>query len=112
MELTDLAKLATQGGIAVLALLLLGKVVLRVGERMIAAIDKLVAKVDEHTATDIEHHGEVKQAIVRVEGKIDGVLDERERTPVNVPIPQKRARTHPGGAGGYRGVAGKDDKER
>lgn len=60
-------KLIGGGGLA-MALLSL---IYIVGMKMVAAIDKVGTKLDEHTKTDVEHHGEVKEAIVRVEAKLD-----------------------------------------
>lgn len=68
-------KLISQGGIAAA---LLGLIYL-VGMKLVAAIDRIGLKLDEHTKTDVEHHGEVKEAVVGLHGKIDGLLDGQER---------------------------------
>jgi hypothetical protein len=85
----DALKLVAQGGIGVVALLVLARVVLDAGKRMIEAIDRLVIRIDEHTKSDLEALGKVAERLGRLEGKIDGVMDERERTPVGV-LPPRR----------------------
>lgn len=74
---------AVGGGVVSGALLLiLYRVGSRIVERLIAAIDRLATQVTDHTKVDLQHHADVREAIVRVEAKVDAVLDERERTPV------------------------------
>jgi hypothetical protein len=51
-------------------------------DRHIATVDRIAALVDEHTAKDLAAQAEVKQAVVRLEAKLDATLDWRERTPV------------------------------
>lgn len=75
--------------------------------------------ISDHTTTDLEHHSEVKELVVRLEGKFDGIRDQLDRpTPVRgVPIqdewaaetpdmrhqqPKKKPRTSPFGHPGYR----------
>lgn len=60
-------KIIGGGGIAAALLAL----IYLVGMKMVAAIDRLGTKVEEHTTTDLAHHAEVKEAIVRVEAKLD-----------------------------------------
>lgn len=43
-------------------------------DRHVAALDRMAAAVAEHTKIDLEHHADVKQAIVRVEAKVDTAL--------------------------------------
>jgi len=56
----------------------------RLGDRHVAAIDRINATVNDHTTRDIAAQAEVKQAVVRVEAKFDTALGwiDRERTPV------------------------------
>lgn len=106
----DLVKLFGQYGLPGIALLVIGWLVKRIGERLVTSVDNLAVKfekkmdevrdeVREHTETDVEHHNEVKQGLNRLEGRLDGIL---ELTPVRE---QKayRARTPRGGvpAGEY-----------
>lgn len=56
-----------QGGIFVALITL----IYFVGMKLVSAIEKLGDKFDGHTRTDVEAHGEVKEAIVRVEAKLD-----------------------------------------
>jgi hypothetical protein len=81
----------------------------RLVERQIATIDRVAILVDEHTARDLAAQAEVKQAIVRVEAKVDSALDWRERfTPlemqaVDPPERRDRIKTAPQGyPQGYR----------
>lgn len=99
----DLIKLLGGGGLAVALLYLIYLVGMRMiasqdksTERMIAALDRVAATVVEHTKVDLEHHGEVRDAIVRVEAK----LDERRNTPIEgTPIDGWR-NLRPGSKGG------------
>jgi len=50
-----------------------------VGRAIVDELKALRSDVKDHTTKDLEHHAEVKEAIVRLEGKIDGVLEERDR---------------------------------
>jgi len=94
-ELVKALGSAVGGGVVSGALLLiLYKVGSRIVERLIAAIDRLATNVDNHTAVDLAHHADVREAVVRVEAKVDAVLDQRERTPVDpIPIPRPRDET-------------------
>lgn len=57
-------------------LLILYKVGSKIIERLIAAIDRLATNV-----------ADVREAVVRTEAKFDSVLDQHERTPVEIPLP-------------------------
>ncbi len=76
------------GAIAGALLLILYRVTSRIVERFIAAIDRIAANVTE-----------VREAIMRLEAKIDAERDARERSPIAVddPPPLRRARTNPHG---------------
>lgn len=85
----DLVKLVTQSGVAVAALVVLAKIVARVGERMILAIDRVSIKIDEHTKTDTlaladvgNQVGALRQDIAVLASRVDTVIDWGERTPV------------------------------
>jgi hypothetical protein len=107
-------------GLAVVFALILYKVASRIAERMIAALDRVAAKVEEHTTKDLEHHAEVREAVVRLEAKLDERLamwdrsdsferPEREHTPPSIPRHttaseaserrRRRVRTPPRGSG-------------
>ncbi len=92
----DDLKLLGGGGFAAALLYLL----YLVGSRMVAALDRVAIKIDAHTAADLASHAELREAIVRVDAKMDGAADQRERayTPIEgVPVmgPRERARSHP-----------------
>lgn len=63
----ETVKAIGSGGVAAALLAL----IYVVGMKLVAAVDKIGTKLDEHTKTDIEHHSETKEAIVRVEAKLD-----------------------------------------
>jgi hypothetical protein len=91
------------GAMAGALLLILYRMTSRIVERVIAAIDRIAASVDKHTATDLAHHAEVKEAVVRVEAKLDAERDARDRTPTSFPRVEdefdtgRRHRTNPHG---------------
>jgi hypothetical protein len=78
-------------GTAVAAvLLILWKVLSKIADRFIAALDNVAAGLREHTSKDLASHAElgqhiltghveVKEAIIRVEAKLDAVRDWRRR---------------------------------
>lgn len=62
----ELLKLIGQGGVGVLSvgiLVVLGKVVWKVGLKMVAAIDRMIDKLDSHTKTDVEAWAQVNAMI-------------------------------------------------
>jgi hypothetical protein len=93
--------LGTGGGLAV-AMLVLWRVLSRMVERWIAALDRISDRVDVHTRTDQEYHAEVKEEIIRLAAKFDE--RHRERTPESIPVQRsgpaserRRLRTVPSG---------------
>ncbi len=100
--------------LAAVLVLVLYRVLSRVAERHIAALDRVSIAVSEHTKVDLEHHAEVKEAIVRVGARVDTAFDlrdrsdsfellerEREHTPQSIPRPttaseqsERRRRKH------------------
>lgn len=85
--------LGTGTGLAVV-LLILWRLLMRVAERWIAALDRIASSVDNHTKVDLEHHADVKEAVIRLDAKVDAALDWRERTPVE-PFPAQPQRREP-----------------
>jgi len=79
------------GAIAGALLLILYRVTSRIVERFIAAIDRIAANVTD-----------VREAIVRIEAKIDAERDARERAPITVDDPPPPARRHRTNPHGYR----------
>lgn len=90
----DLITKIAQGGFAAGLLFL----IYLVGNRLVRAIDKLVTKLDEHTKSDLEHHGYVRESVVELSTKVDLLF---EHTPVET-VP-RRPKTYPRGvpAGTY-----------
>jgi hypothetical protein len=101
--------LGTGTGLAV-TLLILWRVLSRMAERWIAALDRIADRVDAHTKVDVEHHQQVKESVVRVEAKVDAAMAwqardhdrEREHTPPDAipvrhspPSERRRFRTVP-----------------
>jgi hypothetical protein len=102
---TATLKLAAQygiGGVISLALVwLLGRILWKIGERMIAAIDalakshnesaskiadrfdQLADRFDEHTRADVQALKSVQVSVANLDGKFDAVLDKLDRTPVH-----------------------------
>lgn len=114
---TDIVKLVSQGGIALAALVLLARTVWRVGERMIIAIDRVSARLDEHTKTDVAALDAVGKSlaavgqtversvsalqldVARLSTRVDTVIERADRTPVPLGIddpPSTRDRPHGG----------------
>jgi hypothetical protein len=103
--LSLIAKNGITGGIVVVGLYFFGRVVMRVAERLIASIDRLGTKLEEHTAKDLEHHGKVRDAVVELSATMDTIMELTpvrgtrqldEDTPVDRPQ-KRRARTNPFG---------------
>ena len=65
------------GALAGALLLILYKMSSRIVERLIASIDRIAAKVDDGAKRDAE----VKEAVVRVEAKLDTAIDLRGPRP-------------------------------
>lgn len=92
METTDIAKLAGQGGFALVLLGAFVWLVRQVGLAMVAEIKGMRADLSDHTKVDLEHHGRVREAIERLDAKVDTVIDMREREESQ----SRRAPTEPG----------------
>lgn len=100
MEPEVILKALAGGGLAGVLILL----IYVIGMRVVAALDRVVAKLDQHTKEDLASHSELRGEMIGLHAKIDGMLDAADRlTPVGVEIPESRARTpHRGIAiGGY-----------
>lgn len=77
----DFIKLIGQGGIAVAALFVLARIVYRIGERMIAAIDRVGSKIEEHTKVDAmavadvsNQVGDLRQDVAVLSERVDTVI--------------------------------------
>ncbi|HSR79111.1 MAG TPA: hypothetical protein VLN57_21235 [Xanthobacteraceae bacterium] len=66
MNEIDLIKLLAQSGIAGLALVALGWVVRKVGERMVISIDRIGQKIDEHTKADLAAQMSVREIVAEL----------------------------------------------
>lgn len=87
MDDSNILQLLGQAGIGVGALIILARVVFKIGERMIAAIDRVGVKIDEHTKADTEALTDLRQDVAVLTAKID----ERGVTPIEgVPITRPR----------------------
>lgn len=86
-----LVKIAKEAGPLVAIALLIGwraSVVLgKFFERLVTEINDNTKAIREHAAADAK----VVRAIERLDGKIEGVMLERETTPISVPVPRGRA---------------------
>lgn len=104
MDTADILELAGQGGFALVLLGAFVWLVRTVGLALVAEIRGMRGDLSEHTKLDLEHHGRVHNAIAELNGKLDGIAYERERTPVGVDPPRPpRARSEPGLYGPQRG---------
>lgn len=88
MNELDLLKLLGQGGITVVALLVLGRIVFRIGERMVAALDRIGSKLDDHTRADTDAIHGLRQDVAVLSGRVETALSWSDRTPVEMPGPQ------------------------
>lgn len=64
------------GGVALAAVLVLVlyRVMIKVIDRSIAALDRVATAVDKHTEVDIAHHNKTNESIIRLDAKIDTAL--------------------------------------
>lgn len=85
-----------QGGLATALIV----VFWRVGTAIVEALKGIKTTLDDHTKTDLEHHGKVREAIVALDAKIDTVIDMRNQDD----SPSRRAPTEPGA---YRVIKGR-----
>jgi len=93
----EVLKLLSQSGLTGVALFVIGRIFWRVGERLIAAIDRIGVKIDDHTERDTRAVGELRQDIAVLSTRVDTAIDYQERTPIGgppVPDPPKRAASH------------------
>lgn len=90
MSFESVAKALADYGLGAIFAGIIGWVLYKVGLRLIAAIDRLIVKIDDlgtrindkldgHTRIDIEHHAEVREEIIALRSRIDTAL---ELTPV------------------------------
>lgn len=93
-----LIKIAKEAGPLVAIALLIGwrasSSIGRFLDRFLASIDKMTAKIDDNSVAIREHaaaDAKVVRAIERLDGKLEGVMLERETTPIGVPVPRGRA---------------------
>lgn len=98
MENLDIWKVLAQYGLAGIFAGIIGWILYRVGLRMIAAIDRLVDKIEAHTKVDVEYHNEVQQELTALRSRIDTAL---ELTPVETPRRATPPRGLPVEAGYY-----------
>lgn len=78
---TALGNALGTGTAVAVVLLILWKVLARIVERWITTLDGVSKAVADHTRVDLEHHAEVREAVVRVEAKVDAALDWQQRSP-------------------------------
>jgi hypothetical protein len=96
MSMAEIIKVLSQYGLGAIFAGILGWVLYKVGLRMIAAIDRLIAridgldeKIDEHTKADIEHHGKVREEIIGLRTRIDTALELTPVEPVRRQTPPR-----------------------
>ncbi len=64
------------GGTTISALLAL---IYIVGMRLVAAIDRIGVRMDEHAEIENEHHAGVRSEIANIKGQIGGIMDAASR---------------------------------
>lgn len=79
-----------QYGLAGVMLGLLSWLLWKVGMRIVAALDRLIDKIEVHTKDDVERHGVVMARLEGMEVRIDTALDL-------TPVRQQRPKTNPHG---------------
>lgn len=72
----EVFKMLGQSGIAVGALWILARVVAKIGERMIAAIDRVGIKIDAHTTADTAAIGSLRQDVAVLDGRMQQFRDD------------------------------------
>ena len=51
-------------------------------DAMTTALTTLSGKIDSHATADLTSHKDMAEGIAAIHGKLDGIMDERDRTPV------------------------------
>lgn len=72
---------------------------IRISDRQTQSLDRIAGKVDEHTAKDLEHHAEVKEAVVKSIADLDKSISRMDAkldvwstaTPVDHPSERRRS---------------------
>lgn len=66
-------------------------IIWKVGMALVGSVKDLRTEVAEHTKIDLAHHAKVSEELAELSGRIEGIAFERERTPVEVPVPRAKA---------------------
>lgn len=77
MDASTVETLKVLGGGTMAAALL--ALIYIVGMRLVAAIDALVKRMQEHEESENEHHTAVKSEIAGLKGQIGGIMDAASR---------------------------------
>lgn len=91
----------------------IGRIVEKFFEGLIDELKAVRKSIEEHAKADRQDHADARETIAGFDSKLDTILDERERTPVEgVPV---RGRTNPRGVpigeyGPRRGKTHGDDR--
>ncbi len=88
MNEIDLLKLLGQGGITLVALIVLGRIVFRIGERMVVALDRIGSKLDDHTRADTDAIHGLRQDVAVLSSRVETAIAWSDRTPVEMAGPQ------------------------
>ena len=88
----QISSIVSSAGVAGVLLWILARVVMRVADRMIAAIDKVGEKIDRHTENESAHVGELAKELAALRGHLG-----MEAVPVRRPTPPVGVRAETGG---------------
>lgn len=85
-----IAQTGTIGAVCVVSLYFLGRVIMKVAERMILAIDGVRTELRDHTANEQAHVGELQSDIAVIKDRLGIVSEEmpplRKTPPIGVAI--------------------------
>ena len=81
MDEQKLLGLLGQGGLGAVLI----AIIWVIGNRFIAAMDKLVDKIDAHHTKDTEHHAEVEQGLAKLQTRIDVIVERGDRDRISTP---------------------------
>ncbi len=88
MDEQQIVGLVGQGTFAGALLLLLYKV----GGKIVDALERLIAKLDEHTTKDLAAQAEVREDLAALSAKVDVIADVTPIRGVREPNPERRPR--------------------
>lgn len=92
MDKQTLATIFAQLGASGLAVIILAKVIDKAATRIVKGFDNMAARFLSMEERSVELRTEVKTTLARLEGKIDGMMDEQDRWQDQTPVSRTRGR--------------------